>query len=246
MKLVKKFIRNGLYTGLDKSVRLDYDKAYESGELGKLTDEKLACNQQLKELGDFVPLNITFDCEKLLREISEFKESWSPYMSSTAHNNKRYGLPIIHHKQDIDGTPISIQDGRKETQQPLTDLDYTKRTRVIEQSSEIEKLVEKFEPIYRSYLIRLDAGGFFPPHRDQLWLGRDTFRLVGFVNKCSESEFVWLHDNKRIDIKTGRLYLVNTQLRHQTFSYVDGCTHIIMNPGLTLKNVLKVISAVPS
>ena len=89
--------------------------------------------------------------------------------------------------------------------------------------SEPLKGIEK--SLGRSHLIRLDNGGFFPPHRD---LGLDTFRLIAFFNSDPDL-FTFLIDDKKFHFVTGRLYFFNAQRTHSLFSFTDNAIILILN-----------------
>lgn len=231
-----------IYTGLDKAKPANYLEAYNNGGLSTLSEEKKICELQLANIESFIPLNIFFDPAKIMQDVLPFEDNWNFYMSSDQGKNQRFGLPLLHYKSDLCDREISIQDSKKQTNRALLSKDFPFPTAVLDNSLEIQRLINYFSPVFRSYLLKLNRGGYFPPHRDQLWLGRDTFRLIGFVNKCHEDDFVWIHGGVRQKTSEGRLYFVNTRIKHQTFSYSDNCIHLVLNCEMSLNNVLRLLS----
>ena len=92
-------------------------------------------------------------------------------------------------------------------------------------------------------LVKLNKGGWFPPHRDSPYLSRDCFRIVGFLSdNCGHQGFQWVHDYRPVDIEPMRLYYADTRKTHRTAAWDDGLIHLVMNVPKTWENVLKVLS----
>ena len=61
----------------------------------------------------------------------------------------------------------------------LNEEDFTMPTAVYDSVPDLKSLVDVFRPdIGRVHLLRIDKGGFFPPHRDFPGLGPEYFRLL--------------------------------------------------------------------
>lgn len=84
----------------------------------------------------------------------------------------------------------------------------------------------------RCHIIKLDAGGFFPYHRDgnlSLDHGEDYLRLFIPLKNCGSKEFVWLQQERKLHFQHGRVYFINTYLPHCVFSMVDDCRFLVLN-----------------
>ena len=91
------------------------------------------------------------------------------------------------------------------------------------------KLVDAFAPdIGRVHLLRVDQGGFFPPHRDFPGVGPEWMRLLCVFGKCMPENFVHMLDGKPMYPDPGYLYFVNFQLDHSVFSFSDGLYALIL------------------
>jgi hypothetical protein len=68
----------------------------------------------------------------------------------------------------------------------------------------------------RCHYIKLDAGGYFPWHRD---VDPGTFRIIYTVSKCEPSNFVWLQNDKILEFEDNRWYYINTRKKHAVFAF---------------------------
>ena len=78
--------------------------------------------------------------------------------------------------------------------------------------------------IGRSHILRLDKGGFFPPHRD---VDQDSFRL--FCSVASTNSYVFILDEQKISFKKEQFYCLNTKLSHSLFSFKDNNLFAVFN-----------------
>ena len=76
--------------------------------------------------------------------------------------------------------------------------------------------------------LRVDQGGFFPPHRDFPGVGPEWMRLLLVFGKCKPENFVHMLDGKPMYPDPGYLYFVNFQKDHSVFSFSDGLYALIL------------------
>ena len=69
----------------------------------------------------------------------------------------------------------------------------------------------------RTHVIRLNRGGYFPPHRDNKHSDIDSFRLFLPLNYSSE-QVVFLLEDKKMEFKNGQMYFINTSKMHTLFN----------------------------
>lgn len=220
----------------------DYLKLYQQNKLPEITMEKLICETQLLSLGNYFPTNFRIDTEQFQRELKPFQDKWTPYLPREGRLNDRQGLCLVGLEGDTYSDSLSIPEATQRTQRVLRESDFNVPTELYHQLPSLHPLFETFFPMGRSFLLRCNEAGWFPPHRDGKWIGRDTFRLVAFLANCGADDYDWILDGKKIDIVEGRVYYVNTRLTHKTFSMVPNSQHLIMNVPVTLENILKLIS----
>jgi len=195
----------------------------------------------LNSLGNVVPLRAEVDLPLVREEIQRFEEKFSAYIPSKKGFN-RYGLSITNLSGKIEpGTDLdSLREIYEKTGKDYDEMDFNKPTELSEQSIEIKRLVRIFSPhVGRSHVIRLNKGGFFPPHRDSVGLLPKVFRVFVPVNFVQSYDFIL--DGRLLALESGRAYLINTQLAHSIFSYVEKSDFLIFNIRLCQDAVNQVI-----
>lgn len=183
----------------------------------------------LIHLGDYYPLEIIIEKEEADNAINNFKEKWQPY--NPRKENKRFGLSLTSHDGSIDGPNQidldSLHEYNKLHNTSFEEDSFKTKTSVFKSFSKLQKDLEPISQyICRSHIIKLNAGGFFPPHRD---LDPKTFRLISLSNNCSISNFVLLLNNQRIFLDQQHLYFLNTRVAHSVFSFEDDVFFFIFN-----------------
>jgi hypothetical protein len=100
-----------------------------------------------------------------------------------------------------------------------------------------------FAPLGRAMLVKTNAGGWFPPHKDNPQLTRDTFRIVAFLSRtCASDAYEFEVDGRTWPIVPGKAYYVDTRKTHRTHSWMNNSIHLIINVPKTWENVLKLMS----
>jgi hypothetical protein len=205
--------------------------------------ETVANELALLNLGDFEPLNIKIDTGKFMQELAQFDNDWVDYLPRTDRVNNRQGLVLSNlpgktHK-DNPSLPEAILSAGKY----LTENDFSERTELYNACTSLHPLLDAFQPLGRSFLVRCNMGGYFVPHRDHPVMPRDSFRIVVFLNNCAPIEYDWIMEtDKKLNIELGRAYYVNTRKTHRTVSWVDNSIHLIMNIPFTSAHVAKAIA----
>ena len=99
------------------------------------------------------------------------------------------------------------------------------------------------EGVWRSHLLRLDPGGFFPPHRDHREPFIDCFRLIVPLQYTNAPYFNFVIDGKITNWDSGFVYFADTTKEHYLF---NGGGHpsywIILNIENKVENVRKVLN----
>lgn len=215
--------------------RAKYDPA-------NVSQETLANELALLQLGDFEPLNLYVNLGDFMSEIQEFSSDWVDYLPRTDRPNNRKGLtltnlPGLSHKDAPSLAQASFQAGRV-----LSETDFTQPTELYHGCPSLHGVLNEWDGLGRSFIVRSDTGGYFVPHRDHPSLPRDVFRIVVFLNNCGPLQYDWLMDDKKANIQMGQAYYVNTRKTHRTISWVDNSMHLILNIPFTSSNVAKVIA----
>jgi len=195
----------------------------------------------LSSLGDIVPLDFCLDIKQLEKELSQFENDWKQY--NPRKPNNRQGLSITSLDGKLSGVPDldSLFEYNKQHNTNINEVDITVKTPVASNISVIQRLLDVFDTLGRSHFIRLNTGGFFPPHRDGKILDITCFRVLTLCHNCTPSQFTFMHEDKIIKLEPGRPYFINTRKMHSVFSYVDNSVQCVLNVPLTKNNYNSII-----
>lgn len=182
--------------------------------------------------GDVIELGFpSFNTEKY-RDLILDHPGWKQYNSYKQGYN-RYGLSITSLDGGYSGVPDleSLAQYYNETGIMHRDSEFKVRTPLSQEIPEVNELLNFFgEDLGRSHFLRLDKGGFFPPHRDHEWrIPNDTFRIIVPFFNFHPQHMTWVFDGKVLELREGTAYFMNTTKAHSLFSYVDNCTMLVLN-----------------
>lgn len=190
----------------------------------------------LVNLGGITKLGFRFNCYNVLSQLSQFDNNWVLYNKIKDTNNNRWGLPLTSKTGDVDDNEHlnSFMYVMKNKNLMLSESDYTTPTQVYHALPEIANIINVFTPdIGRVHLLRIDRGGFWPPHRDFQSTSPEYFRLLAFFGNCSTVDFKAIFNEQLINFEQGVVYFVNTQLEHSVFSFTDGVYCLVLTVKLT-------------
>jgi len=190
----------------------------------------------LTNLGDTVKLKLKINEHEVEQQLEQFKENWCPYNAKKDIHNNRWGLPITSHTGDVmDNYHLnSFGHMQRYHDVEMKEENFTTPTEVYKSIPQLAKLVDEFSPdIGRVHLLRVDQGGYFPPHRDFPGVGPEYFRLLCVFGKCKPENFVHMLDGKPFYPDPGFLYFINFQKDHSVFSFSDGLYALILTVKLT-------------
>lgn len=193
--------------------------------------ERAALWNSLCSLGNTAKLKFSFNEHTVLDQLEFFKDNWCPYNQNKDSVNNRWGLPITSHTGDVmDNYHLnSFGYMQKYHDVEMKEENFTEPTDVYYRIPQLGNLIDIFKPdIGRVHLLRVDQGGFFPPHRDFPGVGPEYFRLLAVFGKCRPENFVHMLDGKTMYPDPGHLYFVNFQLDHSVFSFTDGLYALIL------------------
>ncbi len=190
----------------------------------------------LCNMGDTIKLKFNFNGTDVLKKIEKFNDNWCPYNVKKDKVNNRWGLPLTSHTGDVlDNYHLnSFGYMQKYHDVEMREDNFNTPTEVYKELPEISDIVEVFSPnIGRVHFLRVDQGGFFPPHRDFPGPAPEYFRMLAVFGKCKPENYVHLLDGKTFYPESGFLYFVNFQLDHSVFSFSDGLHALILTVKLT-------------
>lgn len=207
------------------------------------TENDIKCELQLQALGDFELLKFHINLNQLQSELSAYDDKWVPYLQREGRVNNREGLCLVGLEGDSYDDSLSMPEAKKRTGRKLTECDFDTPTQLYHDLPALHELLDYWQPLGRTMLVKTNQGGYFPPHRDQPILTRDTFRVVAFIANVDHKHYEWEMNGQRWPIASGDVFYVDTRKTHRTHSWENGSIHLIMNIPKTWENVLKLTSA---
>ena len=145
----------------------------------------------------------------------------------------RWGLSITSYDGGLSGIPDldSIGEYCVENNVSLEESDFNIPTEVYKQSRELQKILEPFKGhFYRTHILKLNPGGFFPKHRDLRQTNFNNFRLIiPLKNPCT-----FIVEDKILNWDIGTMYFVDTSKVHQLFNATEEPSYwLVLNVNLT-------------
>lgn len=193
--------------------------------------ERSALWYSLVNLGAVVKTKWRLDPHGVEQQIEQFKDNWCPYNVKKDTVNNRWGLPVTSQTGEVmDNYHLnSFGYMQRYHDAKLHESDFAVPTSVYHSVPDIKKLVDEFRPdIGRVHLLRVDKGGFFPPHRDFHGVSPEYFRMIAVFGRCSPENYVQMIDGRPVYLEPGWLYFVNFQLDHSVFSFSDNLYSLIL------------------
>lgn len=147
----------------------------------------------------------------------------------------RYGLSLTSLDGGTSGVPDldSLYEYNQEHTIKYTERDFVTVTPVYRYPN-ISKLLRPIkDEMFRSHIIKLGPGGFFPPHRDFKGMEIDSFRIIIPLKNMDPPEFTFIVDGIIQHWNTGSLYFVDTAKMHYLFNAsLDSAYLLVLNLNL--------------
>ena len=194
------------------------------------TERALLWNS-LCNLGDMVKLKLKVNGHELVQQLEQFEDNWCPYNAKKDTHNNRWGLPVTSHTGDVmDNYHLnSFGHMQRYHDVEMKEENFTTPTEVYKNIPQLASLVDVFAPdIGRVHLLRVDEGGFFPPHRDFPGVGPEYFRLLVTFGKCQPENYAHILEKKLIYPDPEYVHFINFQKEHSVFSYTNGLHSLIL------------------
>lgn len=182
--------------------------------------------------GDIIELDFpTWNIDST-QKILKSHPGWVRYQPQKLDNN-RYGLSVTSLDGGFSGEPdlYSLKDYKDMTGKNFNEIDFKKRTNIVNFIPELNPLLDFFEPnLGRTHFLKFNPGGFFPPHRDNgLIPSSPTFRIIVPIQNWHPLCVKWIHDDKLVNFEIGRTYFINTTKIHTIFSFAQDVTVLVLN-----------------
>ena len=147
--------------------------------------------------------------------------------------NNRWGLSVTSLDGGFSGEPdlYSLRDWNAMNGTTYWEADFKARTNVVEFIPELNPFLDFFgSSLGRVHFLKLNAGGFFPPHRDNgAIVDSPTFRILVPINNFGKNQMKWIQEEEVLPLEIGRTYFINTTKPHSLFSFTDDCTMLVLN-----------------
>ena len=206
--------------------------------------KQIQCYHRLTSLGKAALLQGEMnepEIEIVKNKAQSYKEHFKYYNKRKPGFN-RYGLSLTSRDGGFSGVPDldSLMEYNKEHGTDFKESSFKTWTPLFKELHYLQEIMEPFHKyISRSHILRLNKGGFFPPHRDDLSFVPQSFRI--FMSLSHPDWFVFLLNNEVQNFFPGRLYFINTYLSHSLFSFRNENDFLIFNIDLSEESVKTVL-----
>lgn len=192
--------------------------------------------------GDVIELDFDQWDLKQCQQVLDRHPGWKQY--NPRKQNNRQGLSVTSLDGGFSGVPDldSLLEYNRENNTNLTEADFQRRTSIVNHLPELNPLLDEFNSdLGRCHFLRLSAGGFFPPHRDNgIAVPSRSFRIIVPLTNTGKHHWKWIQQDQILNLEAGRTYCINTTKEHSVFSFVDNCCMLVLNITATEDSVKQV------
>ena len=196
----------------------------------------------LTRFGDCYSLRLRSSLGNIIKDLENNFE-WVQY--NPRKSIRREGLSITSLDGGLSGRPDldSLYDYRDKTGIVLKESNFTVKTPVYDYFKEWLDPIQQH--LGRTHIIKLNKGGYFPPHRDNKNSNVESFRLFLPLNYDSMRNFFIL-ENRKLEFTNGEMYFIDTAKMHTLFNTnVIPFYFVVVNVILTDDSVNDIIKYLP-
>ena len=158
-------------------------------------------------------------------------------------SNDREGMLLVGLEGDKPNDSLSRPEAIKRAGRMLYEKDFNTPTLAYEKLTSLHGILDYWGGLGRTMIVKVNQGGWFPPHRDSPYLSRDCFRIITFIGKATGTDcYEWWLAEERKPVVVNGTYYVDTRKTHRTHSWTDDSYHLILNVPKTWENVMKLMS----
>lgn len=185
--------------------------------------------------GTFTRLKFYIDGKQLVKWT---EENFEYVRYNPRKNIDRYGLSITSLDGGLTGIPDldSLHEYNTEYGTKYEEQDFNVPTDVYNKNIDLQKFLEPWQDdMFRTHIIKLNPGGYFPKHRDFRGTRFDSFRLIcPLFNPCT-----FILEDKVLNWQTGALYFLDTAKVHELFNSSDRPSYwLVINVKLNERSFL--------
>lgn len=227
-----------LYSNKPKHTR--YDEMYKEIEP---TRQDLACELQLQVLGDWVPTDFVIDEEEYFLSVKKFEENnwFRPFQPKEGVLNDRHSVLLYGLKGDEPTELTGLSHIEAKLGYKPREDEFMYPTEAANKMRCLHSVFKYFD-MGRSFFIRMNAGAFYPPHRDHFNLSRPTFRLIAFLGGQTSESLHWEVDEKKCVPLPNHVYYVDTRKMHKLHASDHKCDMVVMNVKKDWVNVNRLLT----
>ena len=193
--------------------------------------------EHLALLGNCYPTNFTLNDTHGIVDTVEEKFDYVRY--NPRKNIDRWGLSLTSLDGGMSGIPDldSLREYNIENNTSYDEIDFNIPTPAYEDFKEV---LDPFAPwLFRTHILKLNSGGYFPPHRDLN--GLKSFRLIVPLKNCKAPNVNFILEDKILNFEEGTMYFVDTVKMHYIFNAsLDPSYWLILNVKSTEEAIEKV------
>lgn len=140
------------------------------------------------------------------------------YVKYNPRNNfNRWGLSLTSYDGGMTGIPDldSLHQYNIENNTTIEESEFNVPTPAFLENERIQDFLGPYKDhIFRTHILKLDPGGFFPKHRDFRGSNFNNVRLISpLVNQCP-----FILEDKLLNWQQGKLYFLDTAKVHSLFN----------------------------
>jgi len=196
----------------------------------------------LTTYGDQYALRLRVELDKVLSELGNFDNSWTPY--NPRKKNNRWGLSITNLDGKLGAGPDldSLREYNKEHNTTMTEQDFTVPTPVYEIFKDVCDPIKQW--LIRCHVLQLRPGGYFPAHVDNYGTNIDSFRLIIPLENMNPDHSWFMLEDKIVRWEHGDVYFLNTCKQHTLFNAgFKNMTMVVLNVVLEKEVVDYILSS---
>jgi hypothetical protein len=158
------------------------------------------------------------------------EENYNYVKYNPRKNINREGLSITSLDGKLSGIPDldSLLEYNSENNTMYREKDFRTPTPVYYWQS-LKNLLDPIkDDIFRSHILKINSGGYFPPHRDFYGMRVDCFRIIIPLINCDPPHFTFLLEDKILSWTEGHMYFLDTAKMHYLFNTNSNPAYMIV------------------
>lgn len=189
--------------------------------------------------GDVIELDFPLWDINQIQQILDSHSGWKQYNPRKGIN--RYGLSVTSLDGEYSGVPDldSLLEYNKLNNTNYSETSFNVKTDIVEKIPNLNELLSALSPnVGRCHFLKINAGGFFPPHRDNgSAVPSPSFRIIVPLGNTKKKDWHWMQEGQLLNLTPGKTYCINTTKEHSIFSFRDNCCMLVLNVIASLKNI---------